>query len=207
MGYAAAVSHSGLRGALYDQPPIEPNAPACLLQRLDPSPSDDNEYWLINTNPIRGEVYLRQYADPQVIVFRQELRRSILPTHFQLGDNPGYYVGNRFVGMRLAMLLTLPDVGEFAGPICIRLATSFVQTLGVSEHAVSLNGYELGKMTGGYYFDSRETFDFLIAEEDASAIIGAGNPAELVVEVDSAAGSGLADDFILRSVGVLWIPA
>lgn len=206
LGYGAVVSHSGLRAALYDRPPIEPDAPLGLLQRLDPTPTVDNEYWLINTNPVRCEVYLRQYGNPQVIVFRQRLRRSILPTHFQMGDNPGSYPGTRFVGMRLAMPLTLPPVGDFAGPICLRLATSFVQTLGVSEHTVSLNGYEVGTMTGGYYVDSRETFDFLIAEDDAATIIGAGNPAELAVEVDSAAGPGLADDFILRSVGVLSIP-
>ncbi|MEZ6123733.1 MAG: hypothetical protein R3C49_11215 [Planctomycetaceae bacterium] len=200
----AVVSHHGLRAALYDQPVVEPDASAQILQKLNPT--SGSVYWMTNANPVRREVYLFQYGQPEVHVYRPQLVRETVETHSQPGDNPGYYKGTRFVGMKLQMPLRLPDPATIDGGVTLRLGTQYVETLGVSRHAVELNGQTIGHMTGGYFVEERETFDFFINRCDFEAIIASQNPTELTITVDNAPGRGMADDFVLRSVGVVYKP-
>ncbi len=203
MGYIAVVSHHGLRGALYDQPVVEPDADPQILQKLDPTAKNET-YWLSSSNPVQREIYLFEYASRDVHVFRPRLVREIVEIHFQLGDNPGYYRGTRFVGMELQMPFRLPDPADVDGGITIRLGTQYVETLGVSCHTVSLNGTKIGEMTGGYFVEERETFDFFVARNTFETIYGSANPATLRIDVDAAPGRGLADDFVLRYVGAVF---
>lgn len=205
MGYVAIVSHHGLRGALFDQPIVEPGTSPQIIQELDPTPENEN-YWVSVCNPVRREVYLCQYASRNVYVFRPRLVRDIVETHFQLGDNPGYYHGTRFVGMKLQMPLRLPDPSYVDGGLTLRFGTQFVETLGRSRHTVSLNGIQVGEMTGGYFVEERETFDFFVAQKEFESIVATQNPAELNVSVDNAPGRGMADDFVLRYVGLVYRP-
>lgn len=205
MGYAGVVSHSGLCAALYDQPPVNTDAPGHTLQRIDPTPSDSNEYWLLNTNPVRRELYLKKYDSDTVTVFRQALSRSLVRTDFQLGDNPGFFAGKRFVGMMLSMPIQLPTAAEFGGDLCVRVSTSSVESLGVSAHSVRLNAHEIGKIKGSQFNTIRETSDFQVPRATALALIASRNPAELSISVDRAPGPGLADDFVLESVEVLFV--
>ena len=203
MGYVAIVSHHGLRGALFDQAVVEPSANSQILQKLDPTGADET-YWVSNSNPTRREVYLFQYASRDVYVFRPRLTREILELHFQLGDNPGYYQGTRFVGMKLQIPMSLPDPSEVNGGVTIRLGTQYVETLGSSRHEVSINGTRIGEMTCGYFVEERETFDFFIGRSEFETIFAKDNPAELLIEVDGSQGMGLADDFVLRYSGVIY---
>ena len=205
MGYVAVVSHHGLRGSLYDQPVVEPDADSQILQKLDPTANNET-YWLSNSNPVQREIYLFEFASRDVYVFRPRLTRELIETHFQLGDNPGYYKGTRFVGMKLQMPLLLPDPAEVDGGVTIRLGTQYVETLNTSRHVVSLNGTKIGEMTGGYFVEERETFDFFVERTAFETIYNSANPATLGVDVDDTPGQGLADDFVLRYAGAVFRP-
>ena len=178
-----------------------------IFQQPDPTPHNDEVYWVSNTNPVQRKVYVFEYASRDVHVYRPRPIRELVETHFQLGDNPGYYSGNRFVGMKLQMPLWLPDVADVAGVITIRLGTQYVESLGVSKHAVSLNGTKIGEMTGGYFVEERETFDFFVCRDTFKSLARSRESAELTIAIDTAVGAGRADDFVLRYAGIVYQPA
>lgn len=204
VGYVGVVSHAALREALLTQTPVEPTAGPPMLQQLDPTPaSSPSEYWSTNTNRIRREIYLKKFTERDVRIYRQMLDRRVVFLNCQVGDNPGYYKGYTFVGMKLSTPLDLPDPATFTGPVCVQIATGFVQTLGVSKHQVSLNGIKIGEMTDGYFMDKHEKFEFLIDRSTYDQIYAAGNRAEFVVDVDPTPGPGFADDFVVRHVSIM----
>lgn len=206
MGYAAVVSRSAIDASLNDQPPVNTTSPPSDLQSLNPTPTIENEYWLLNVNPVRREAYLKLYDSPEILVYRPNLLQLHTTTEFQLGDNPGYYAGKRFVGMHLSMPVPLPQPAQFTGPLCVRLKTSYVESYGVSSHRVRLNGHEIGRIVGGQYHEVRETRDLTIERTLALSLIAAQNPGELVIDVDPAPGPGLADDFVLDAVEIVAVP-
>ena len=61
-------------------------------------------------------------------------------------------------------------------------------------------------MTGGYFVEERETFDFFVERTAFETIYNSANPATLGVDVDDTPGQGLADDFVLRYAGAVFRP-
>lgn len=204
-GYAAIVSRIGIRMALNGGPVIEPNT-AHLLQKLDPDPANLDNYWFMNANPVRREIYLMDFGQTTVHVYRQNTAVSLVPANVHVGDTPTAFPAYRFVGMEYRTPLLLPTTASFIGPLVLRLETEEVQTLGGARHAVSLNGSEVGRITDGALEDVDEVFEFMIPRAQVDAILAIANPAELVVRVDGSAGGGLADDFIIHRVGTVMIP-
>ena len=204
-GYAAIVSRSGIRQALAGDGVITPTT-AVLLQKLDPDPTEANNYWFVNSNPVRREIYLMDYGQEQVRVFRQRTRLCTATVNVHLGDTPNAFPSYPFVGMEYRTLLDLPASASFTGPMALRLETEEVQTLGGAQHQVTLNGEEVGRMTDGDRQDIDELFEFIIPRAQAESIIANGNPAELIVRVDGSVGIGFADDFIIRKIGTEVIP-
>jgi hypothetical protein len=66
-GYAAVIAKSAIDCALAGGPPITSQSPPGLLQRLDPSPADN--FWLVFSNRVTGELYLKDYGKQKVYVF------------------------------------------------------------------------------------------------------------------------------------------
>lgn len=207
-GYAAIVSTGALRASLHDQPPIEPTTAQQVhqFQRLDPTPHVDQEFWVIVPNKVRKEVYLVKYGEQTVATFRQKLLRINQTANVQAGDNPGHYRGYHFVGMNYSAPFDLLETTSFTGNPSLSVHTKHVQSLGSARHQVSLNGIEVGRMTDGYFRESKEVFDFSIPSATYSQILAKGNPAELSIKVDSPHGAGLADDFVIERIEIAAIP-
>ncbi len=204
-GYAAVASRIGIRMALNGGPVIRPDTPY-LLQKLDPDPAKLDNYWFVNANPVRREIYLMDFGQTTVRVYRQNTVVNLVPANVHVGDTPTAFPAYRFVGMEYRTPLLIPTTASFVGPLVLRLETEEVQTLGGARHAVSLNGIEVGRITDEAVEDVDEVFEFIIPRVQVDAILAIANPAELVVRVDGSVGGGLADDFIIRRVGTVVIP-
>lgn len=205
-GYAAVVSRVGVRAALNGGPPVRPDTPG-LLQKLDPDPANPANFWYVTANPVRREVYLLDYGQAAVRVYRQHTLASLVAANVHVGDTAAAFPAYRFVGMEYRTPVPIPSPAGFTGPLVLRLETEEVQTLGGARHAVSLNGVEVGRVTDGGFEDVDEAFEFLIPRAQVDAIVAIANPAELSVRVDGSVGTGMADDFVVRRVGTIVVPA
>ena len=204
-GYAGVAAAAAVRAALGGGPPVQPDPPppAHVLQRLDPTPAADDEFWAAGVSRTRGEIVLRRYGDDDGRAFTEDLRRVHVPIGVQLGDTPEAWAGP-FAGASVSAPLRMPAASEAAaGAATVRLLTRRMQTLGGAAHRVTLGGRPLGTLASGYADDTREVFDFPVDLAAAAA----GGPTELRVEVDDTPGRGMADDFLLDAVEVIYAPA
>ena len=201
-GYVAVVSRDTLRRALHGGQVVTPSAPPQRLQKLDPDAATPDNFYTVNHNLARRELYIKDVTQAAVIPYFQFLVQNISTVNVHLGDNPTAFPGTTFVGMVYETLLLLPAPGTFTGDMCLRLNTEHVETLGGAKHRVRLNGVDVGTISDTGPVD-QEQFDLFVDQATLQTIIQSGNPATLRVDVDGSVGTGLADDFIIRSLGTV----
>lgn len=201
-GYVAVVSRDTLRRALHGGNVVTASFPPRRLQKLDPDVANLNNFYTVNHNFVRRELYVKDLQQATVIPYYQFLIQNISTVNVHLGDNPSVFPGTTFVGMVYETLLHLPGPGTFTDDMCLRLETEHVETLGGAQHRVRLNGVDVGAISDTGPVE-QERFDFFVDQATLQTIIQSGNPATLRIDVDGSVGIGLADDFVIRSLGTV----
>jgi hypothetical protein len=70
-GYAGVVSKQAITDVLAGGEPVDPNSPPEKLQRLDPDPDVLGNFWYVDANHCREELYLKDFGKSEVLVFKE----------------------------------------------------------------------------------------------------------------------------------------